>query len=261
MLIAKLHDYGLDIPYLKLLHSYLTKRKQRVKLNGTYSLWSEIIFGVLQASILGPLLFNIFLCDLFQFFPDLDITNYADDNTSHSTNINLNKLLHDLEKMSDTLFKWFTDNFLKANPEKSHFLTNSAQEIQINIGGMAISNSKCDKLLGIHIDSKLTFEPHVSSLCKKTSQKLNAFARLACSLKFDQKKLLLNAFITSQFSYAPVVWMFHNRKLNNHINRIHERALRLVYQDHNSTFEELLAKDVSFKIHDRNWQRLLIEIF
>ena len=163
--------------------------------------------------------------------------------------------------MSDTLFKWLTDNLLKANPEKLHFLTNSAQEIQINIGGMAISNSKCEKLLGIHIDNKLTFEPHVRCLCKKASQNPNAFARIACSLKFDQRKLLLNAFITSQFSYVPVVWTFHHRKLNNHINRIHERALRIVYQDHNSTFEELLAKDVSFEIHDRNLQRLLIEIF
>ena len=261
LLIAKLHAYGVDIPSLKLLHSHLTKRKQRVKLNGTYSSWSEIILGVPQGSILGPLLFNIFLCDLFQFFSDLDITNYADDNTPHSTNINLNKVLHDLEKMSDTLFKWFTDNLLKANSEKSHFLTSSAQEIQINIGGMAISNSKCVKLLGIHIDNKLTFEPHVRSLCKKASQKLNAFARIACSLKFHQRKLVLNTFITSQFSYAPVVWMFHNRKLNNHINRIHERALRIVYQDHNSTFEELLAKYGSFKIQDRNLQRLIIEIF
>ena len=105
----------------------------------------------------------------------LDITNYADDNTPHSTNINLNKVLHDLEKMSDTLFKWFTDNLLKANREKSHLLTNSAQEIQIGgiggiqIGGMAISNSKCEKLLGIHIDNKFTSESHIRSLCKKAS--------------------------------------------------------------------------------------------
>ena len=88
------------------------------------------------------MLFNIFLCDLFQFFPNLDITNYADDDTLHSTNINLNKVLHDLEKMSNTSFRQFTDNLLKANPEKSHLLTNSVQEIQINIGGMAMFNSK-----------------------------------------------------------------------------------------------------------------------
>ena len=75
LLIAKLHAYGMDVPSLKLLHSYLTKRKQRVKLNGTYSSWSEILFRVPQGSILGPLFFNIFLYDLFQFFPDVDIAN------------------------------------------------------------------------------------------------------------------------------------------------------------------------------------------
>ena len=126
---------------------------------------------------------------------------------------------------------------------------------------LSSSTKKFEKLLGIHFGNKLTFEPHVISLCRKASQKLNAFARIACSLKFEQRKLLFNAFITSQFSYVPVVWMFHNRKLNNHINCIHERALRIAYQDHNSAFNELLANDGSFKIHDRNLQKLLIEIF
>ena len=73
---------------------------------------------------------------------------------------------------------------------------------------MDISNSKYEKLLGIHIDNKLTFEPHVRSLCKKASQKLNAFARIAFSLKFDQRNILLNTFRTSHFSYALVVWIF-----------------------------------------------------
>ena len=69
---------------------------------------------------------------------------------------------------------------------------------------MAISSSKYEKLLGIRIDNNLTSEPHVRSLCKKASQKLKAFARIAFSLTFDQRKLL-NAFITSLFSYASVV--------------------------------------------------------
>ena len=121
------------------------------------------------------------------------------DNTPHSTNKNVNKVLRDLEKILNTLFKRFTDNLLKANLEKSHLLTNSTQEIEINIGEMDISSSKCEKLLGIHINNKLTFEPHVRSLCKKASQKLNAFARIAYSLKFEQRKLLVIVFKTSQF--------------------------------------------------------------
>ena len=84
---------------------------------------------------------------------------------------------------------------------------------------MAISNSKYEKLLGIHIDNKLKFEPYVRSLCKKASRKLNGFARIAFSLKFDQRKILLNAFITSHFSYALVAWIFQET-----YNRIYERA-------------------------------------
>ena len=89
------------------------------------------------------------------------------------------------------------------------------------------------------------FDSHVKSLCKKASQKLNTLSRVAYQLDFNQRKLLMNAFITSQFSYAPVVWMFHSRKQNHHINRIHERALRVAYKDYNSSFDELFEKDNS----------------
>ena len=94
----------------------------------------------------------MFLWDLFQFFPEVGIANYADDNTPLSSNRNLNKVLQDLEKVSNTLFKWFTDNLLKGNPKKSHLLTRSTQEIQINIG--CISNKIFEKLLGIQPETK-----------------------------------------------------------------------------------------------------------
>ena len=79
-------------------------------------------------------------------------------------------------------------------------------------------------------------------------------------MTFDQSRLILNSFITSHFSYCPIVWMFHSRKLNERINRIHERALRIVYKDFNS-FQELLIEDNSLNIHLRNLQKLVIEIF
>ena len=71
----------------------------------------------------------------------------------------------------------------------------------------------------------------------------------------------MKAFIESQFGYCPLIWMLHNRTLNNRINKLHERALRLVYKDNHLTFEELLRKDNSFCIHHRNLQKLAIEMY
>ena len=71
----------------------------------------------------------------------------------------------------------------------------------------------------------------------------------------------MKAFIESQFSYCPLTWMFHSRKLNNRINRIHKRALNIVYKDPTSSFEDLLKRDKSFTIHERNLQRLATEIY
>ena len=84
LLIAKLSAYGFDHNSIKLLHSYLTDRLQRVRVNSNYSSWFEILFGVPQGSILGPLIFNIYLCDYFIFCIDSNISNYADDNSPFS---------------------------------------------------------------------------------------------------------------------------------------------------------------------------------
>ena len=110
------------------------------------------------------------------------------------------------------------------------------------------------RLLGIKINCKLMFDSHVKSPCKKkkTSKKLNALLRVAYQLDFNQRKLVLDAFITFQFSCALVLWMFHSCKQNHHINCIHVRALRVVCKDHKSSFDELLEKDNCSKIHYRN---------
>ena len=77
----------------------------------------------------------------------------------------------------------------------------------------------------------------------------------------NKLRMVMKAFIESQFSYCPLIWMFHSKELNNRINRLHERALRLVYKDPLLTFEELLQKDNSFTIHHRNLQKLATEMY
>ena len=105
-----------------------------------------------------------------------------------------------------------------------------------------LKNSNCETILGIKIDNKLTFDAHVTDLCTKVSQKLHALSRISYLMTFEQRKKVMNAFILSQFGYCPLVWMFHSRTLNNRINRLHERALRMVYQDSKSSIEELLVR-------------------
>ena len=92
-------------------------------------------------------------------------------------------------------------------------------------------------------------------------QKLNALSRITPYMDLSKRCLLLNAFFISQFSYCPLVWMFHSRGKNNKINRIHERCLRIIYNDKKSTFYELLEKDGSVSIHKRNLRFLACEMF
>ena len=261
LLLAKLHAYRLDSKSLKLLSNYLSNRKQRVRIGNVYSSWHDILAGVPQGSILGPLLFNIFLSDLFLFLNDVDIANYADDNTPYSCQKECKIVTNSLENSSVKLLTWFTINRMKANPDKYHFLLTGKNELTLNINQFQIKSSKLEKLLGIAIDNKLTFEKHVTNLCNKVSQKLNALTRIVNYIQPNQRRLIMKAFITSQFGYCPLVWMFHTRRINNRINRLHERSLRLTYKDFNSTFQELLDKDKSVSIHQRNLQVFAIMLY
>ena len=118
LIIAKLKAYGFHINALKLFHYYLSNRKQRINVNDAYSTWKDIFYGVPQESILGPLLFNIHLCDLFYFLEDLDIASYADDTTIYTVSEKKESVIRALETSSSLLFGWFNNNFMKANSDK-----------------------------------------------------------------------------------------------------------------------------------------------
>ena len=130
-----------------------------------------------------------------------------------------------------------------------------------NIGTAQIKNKQNEKLLGITIDSKLSFDKNIQQICSRASAKLKALARIAPFMNITKRKILMNAFFNAQFSYCPLTWMFHSRKLNNKINKLHERCLRIVYNNNSSSYEELLETDNSISVHFRNEQVLAIKLY
>ena len=126
---------------------------------------------------------------------------------------------------------------------------------------LKISNEKIVKLLEVAVDNKFSFGPCLNSLCKKDTQKLLILARVSRFIFLKKLRVIMKAFFMSQFSYCPLVWMCHSRTLNNKINKLHEMALRLVYDDKQSTCEELLNINKSITIHHRNLQVLVTELY
>ena len=176
LLIAKLEAYGFDKEALAILLSYLSERWQRTKVNTSFSTWSDILSGVPQGSILGPLLFNIYINDLFYQIINTHVCNFADDTTLSAFSTKLEDLLHNLEYDVQSAITWFDSNYMKLNRDKCHFLVsnNVTEHLWVKVGDELIWESREEKLLGLTLDKSLNFNSHLTTLCKKVGQKVTA---------------------------------------------------------------------------------------
>ena len=175
LLVAKLHVYGISLNAATFIYSYLKCRKQNVKIHDVFSSFQTLLSRVPQGSLLGPILFNIFLNDLLAVLKKSQLYNFAIDNTISVEANSTDDLLKISKEESESTKNWFTENNMIVNPEKFQTIVllkgnrNNNTKSTLNIENIIINTSKSVKLLGITIDNKLNFEEHISVLCKKAS--------------------------------------------------------------------------------------------
>ena len=153
LIITKLNDYGFNLPAPKLMHSYFSHRKQPTKVNHAYSSWEEILFGVPQGSILGPILFNIFLGDLLLVISDTDFSSYANDNTIYDSGNSIDEVILSLKVSAEKLFQWFSNNQMNGNTDKYHLTVSTDEPIEIRVGESLIKSNNCEKPFSVKIDN------------------------------------------------------------------------------------------------------------
>ena len=177
LIIAKLHAYGLSLDACKFLSSYSSGRHQRVKIQNDRSNWKLISKGVPQGSILGPILFNTFMNDMFLFIEHCNLYNYADDNSMSASAESIDEVMALLKADCENAVSWFTSNGMKANPGKFQYMIVSPHDVtdkklELLVNGVVLKPESSVKVLGITIDSRLKFSQHVSNLCTKAARQL-----------------------------------------------------------------------------------------
>ena len=266
LLIAKMHAYGFDFRSLIYFYSYLKRRKQSVKINNTKSSFQVLKSGIPQGSILGPIFFNLFMNDLFMFMKNSDLENFADDNTISAFASNFPELTRLLESESNIAINWFKNNGMTANADKFQaiFINRCGRykDLQkVSINNKEIQSKSSVESLGINIDNKLNFKSHINILCKKAAGQLNAISRIGNGIGKEAKKVLIQSFILSNFNYCPLVWMHCSNESINKVEKIQERALRLLNHDYVSDYDALLCSSESLSMKEKRIKSLATEIF
>ena len=263
LILSKLKAYGMDYNSVVFLSDYLSDRHQRVKVGNNVSSWANINKGVPQGSILGPIVFNIYMNDIFTNINDGILFNYADDNSILVTGQNREQVISKLTSATESITKWCLDNQMEANPSKFQALiADESEPVLLQIDeNTEITSEPYVKLLGVLIDNKLSFNQHVSEVIKKSSRQLNCLKRVAYSLDTKTRLLLYKTFVSSNFNYCAVVWHNCGKSNTNKIEKIQHRALKFIYSDYKSDYQTLLSKANIPSLELARLRLISIEVF
>ena len=215
ILICKLSAYGLSDNATKLLLSYLSNRKQQIRIGNIVSTWANIQKGVPQGSIFGPLLFYAFINDIFYFIKHCDLYNYADNNTLSFHSPNFDEVVNVLQQESNILINWFHFNCMQTNPEKFQAIAVGKKSFDKSpIFQIGTANISC-----VDIDFMLNFDCHIKNICKKAVQQLNILKRIGKNLSKLNRLTIFHTFVLSNFIFPPCLGIFAQKLIRRKLKR------------------------------------------
>ena len=265
LLITKLKGLGLNKLALEWMTSYLHNRTQAVTIQGHLSDPLCVKMGIPQGSILGPLLFLIFINDFPNILDSSTAHMYADDTTVVVSGRDITTVSRTMNNQLTKIKIWLDNNKLIMNKEKTNILLFGSthklskinkKDININIEGTRLNIINSGKILGITLDENLSFKPHITNLCKKLSRKIGVLKQLKSTLPLRHLRLIYNATIQPQLDYCDVVWGTAGPARISKLFSLQKRALRLIsgahYKDDATPLflrQNMLPLEKSIKLH------------
>ena len=242
--LAKLNAYAISDRSLDLMRSYFYGRLNRVKVSTAKSDWKERKRACPQGSSPAPLLWNL----------------YQNDHQLYTVGCNANTIKARLELEAAKALTWYNDNYLKINPDKFQLLMinpqNDDHQASLTINAHVIESTGDISLLGVNNDKHLVFSKHISELCKKASQRVGVLYRLRNLIPTEAKLLLYKSSILPYLTYCDLIWHFCKASDARKVERVQERALRIMYNTHSVEYSNLLNRANLPSLQNRRLQDL-----
>ena len=251
ILLKKLAIYLKNSSTIPFFKSYLHNRTQCVLLHGSYSSKESVKYGVPQGSVLGPILFSLFINDLPLQVKDIsvDCNMLADDTTLHKSGKDM-QIRSNMQDSLDQVSNWCDNNHMVINPIKTKSLTVATRQkhqlsplpLDLVLNGAKIYQVSEHRVLGITIDNKLRWNSHINNVCKTVSRRVFLLSKLRYIVDIDTRQLFFNAHIKPHIDYASVVWDGCSDVLKKRFNSLHRRTVKLILPDTTLTTDQKLKE-------------------